>query len=88
MFSLKFNERIEKKLNKLFRKNPKRYNILFDKLNEIVKNPIKYKRLRNKMKGFFRVHIDKSFVLTFRVDEKEKIIYVEDFDHHDNIYKN
>ena len=28
-----------------------------------------------------------DFVLTFRFDEKDNLIYFSDFDHHDNIYK-
>jgi mRNA-degrading endonuclease RelE of RelBE toxin-antitoxin system len=34
-----------------------------------------------------RVHIDKHFVLVFFVDENNKTVTLEDFDHHDNIYK-
>jgi mRNA-degrading endonuclease RelE of RelBE toxin-antitoxin system len=32
------------------------------------------------------VHIDKSFVLTYSVDEHKEVVIVEDYDHHDNIY--
>jgi mRNA-degrading endonuclease RelE of RelBE toxin-antitoxin system len=34
-----------------------------------------------------RVHIDKSFVLVFSIDETEKTVIIEDYDHHDKIYK-
>ena len=34
-----------------------------------------------------RVHIDKHFVLIFSVDEENKIVALEDYDHHDKIYK-
>jgi len=55
------------------------------KMAEILQNPEHYKELRNVMKGTRRVHIIKSFVLTYRIDGE----YVKfmDFDHHDNIYK-
>ena len=39
------------------------------------------------MKNFRRVHIDKSFVLVFQIIEDRKMVKIEDFDHHDNIYK-
>jgi len=35
-----------------------------------------------------RVHINKHFVLTFSIDKEKKIVMLEDFDHHDKIYKN
>jgi len=38
------------------------------------------------MHGSRRVHIDKSFVLIYEIDEKEKIIRILDYDHHDKIY--
>ena len=33
-----------------------------------------------------RVHIDKSFVLTFKVDLEHNFILFTDFDHHDRVY--
>ena len=39
------------------------------------------------MKNKWRVHIYKSFVLVYVIDEKEKIIELLDYDHHDNIYE-
>ncbi len=38
------------------------------------------------MHGAKRVHIDKSFVLTYEVDERGKSVKLLDYDHHDNIY--
>ncbi|MFA6420576.1 MAG: addiction module toxin RelE, partial [archaeon] len=46
-----------------------------------------YKNLRSPLNYLKRVHILKSFVLTFAVDEKNKTISLEDYDHHDNIYE-
>jgi len=34
-----------------------------------------------------RVHVGGPFVLVYEVNEKEKIVTLFDFDHHDNIYK-
>ena len=39
------------------------------------------------MKDSKRVHIG-HFVLIFQYDKKIDTIYFDDFDHHDNIYKN
>ena len=50
-------------------------------------NSIKrYKNLRHDLSDFKRVHIDKSFVLTFKVDLANNFILFYDFDHHDKVY--
>ena len=46
-----------------------------------------YKNLRHDQSNRKRVHIDKSFVLTFKFDRKNMVIEFLDFDHHDNIYE-
>lgn len=55
-------------------------------MNEIIENPFRYKRLHKAKKGLFRVHIDRSFVLVFLIDEINKSVLFLDFDHHDKIY--
>ena len=44
------------------------------------------KPLRHDLKGLKRVHLEKSFVLVFEVDEEEKMVRFLDLDHHDGIY--
>lgn len=39
------------------------------------------------MKEFKRIKIDKSFVLTFKVDLRNNFILFVDLDHHDNVYR-
>lgn len=46
-----------------------------------------YKNLRHDQSDRRRVHIDRSFVLTFTFNRQTKTIEFLDFDHHDNIYK-
>ena len=69
------------------KKNPKQAEIIAKKSEESVLNPHRYKNLRSPLGHWKRVHIDKHFVLTFSVDENTKTVILEDFDHHDNIYK-
>ena len=88
MYDYEFRETLEKLLKKLARKNPKQMLIIEKKIIEIIKNPHHYKNLRNPLQHLKRVHIDKSFVLTFSINENTKTITFEDFDHHDNIYSN
>jgi len=75
-------------LKKLFKKDNKRYKIIWNKISEIInaENIEHYKNLKYPLNDFKRVHIDKSFVLVFKYDKfSDKIIFY-DFDHHDKIY--
>ena len=87
-YLLEYSERLQKILQKLSKKDSKRYEIIWKKINEIAdsKNIEHYKNLRHPLNNFKAVHIDKSFVLIFRFDKNRNMISFEDFDHHDKIY--
>lgn len=87
MHSYELRESVEKIFFKLAKKNPKQLLIIEKKIQEIRENPQHYKNLTKPLQNLKRVHIDKSFVLVFSVDENKKHIIIEGFDHHDNIYK-
>ena len=86
MYSYELRKSVEKIFFKLARRNPKQLLIIENKIQEIRQNPGHYKNLRRPLQHLKRVHIDKSFVLVFSVDENKKHIIIEDYDHHDNIY--
>lgn len=86
MYSLDIKPELDKKLEKLYKKNRKQYDILIKKAEEILQNPQHYKNLRAQLQHLKEVHIDKHFVLTFSVDENTKIVTLEDYDHHDRIF--
>ncbi len=88
MFSIEIKPKAYKKILKLQKKSPIRYLILKKKVNEIVSDTKSYKNLGSELSGLQRVHIDKSFVLIFKIDKNLQIVTLIDFDHHDNIYKN
>ena len=77
----------EKTFSKIARENPKQLERIFSKIQEILRNPTHYKNLKKPLQHLRRVHIDKSFVLLFSVDEMNELIIIEYFDHQDNIYK-
>ena len=58
-----------------------------EKIEEIIKNPRHYKPLRYDMKSLRRVHLEKSFVLVFEIDEAAKMVRFLDLGHHDEIYR-
>jgi len=78
-------------VDKLFAKMGKRdkhnLEIIYKKLEEICENPAKFKPLGSPMQHLRRVHVLKSFVITYSMDEDAHTIWIEDFDHHDNIYQ-
>ncbi len=86
-YELAIRPSLEKTLAKLAKKNPKQVDIILKKVDEILKDPHRYKNLRKPLNHWKRVHIDRHFVLTFSVDEETKTVILEDYDHHDNIYK-
>jgi len=87
MYSYELRKSVEKVFFKLAKRNPKQMLIIEDRISKIRQNPQHYKNLRHPLHHLKRVHIDKSFVLVFSVDEGKKHIIIEDYDHHDNIYK-
>ncbi|MCK4730713.1 MAG: hypothetical protein KAT28_05335 [Candidatus Aenigmarchaeota archaeon] len=86
MYKLDIDEDLIKKLNKLTKKNKKQVEIIMKKSDEILKNPHKYKNLHSPLNHWKRVHIG-HFVLTFSVNDNTKIVTLEDYEHHDKIYK-
>ena len=87
MYSYELRKKVEKIFFKLAKKNSKQLFMIENKVQEIRQNPQHYKNLRKPLRHFKRVHIDKSFVMIFSVDENKKNIIIEDYNHHDNIYK-
>ena len=87
MYSYELRKSVEKIFFKLAKKNSKQLLIIENKIQEIRQNPQHYKNLRKPLQHLKRVHIDKSFVMVFSVDENKKHIIIENYDHHDEIYK-
>lgn len=92
MFDYDFSDELKLKIKKLIKKNKKITDIIYKKINQIIicdeESINHYKNLRYGLKELKRVHIDRSFVLIFKVDINKKFILFTDFDHHDNVYKN
>jgi len=88
MYELDIKPEADKIFKKLYKKNLKQLQIINKKIYEIRMNPYnKYKFLRKPLQTFNRVHIDKHFVLIFKIKHKEKVVDVYYYDHHDNVYK-
>lgn len=90
MFNFELTDELKIKIIKLLKKDKIKVEIINKKIKEIINNDNegieRYKNLRHDLKHLKRVHIDKHFVLTFKVDKEKSFILFEDFDHHDKIY--
>ena len=86
VYSLKVSEELDTKFTKLAKKNKKQMRIIDKKIQLILKNPYHFKNLRGDMHGAYRVHIGKSFVLTYEIYEKKNVVRLLDYEHHDKIY--
>lgn len=91
MFNFDLTDELKIKINKLLKKDKKKVEIINKKIKEIINcsndSINHYKNLRYDLKDFKRVHIDKHFVLIFKVDYENNFILFSDFDHHDNVYR-
>lgn len=85
MYTLEVRESVDRLFSKLARKDPKQMTIVEKKINQILANPYHFKPLRAPMQHLRRTHVG-SFVLVYSVDEKTKIVTIEDCAHHDEIY--
>ena len=85
-YALDISDELDKIFSKLAKKDKRQLIIIHKKVEEIKENPYHFKPLRGDMKGARRVHIAKSFVLTYEINEEDKVVRLIDYDHHDNIY--
>ena len=88
MYGLDVKPEVDKIFSKLLKKSSKQLHIINKKIIEIRLNPYhKYKFLRKPLQNFNRVHIDKNYVLIFKIKHTEKVVDIYYYNHHDNIYK-
>ncbi|NCN98943.1 addiction module toxin RelE [Candidatus Pacearchaeota archaeon CG10_big_fil_rev_8_21_14_0_10_35_219] len=90
MFKYAFSDKLKLKISKIVKKDKKIAETIYKKIKQIVNSDEesinRYKNLRYDLKDYKRAHIEKSFVLTFKVDIPKNFILFWDFDHHDNVY--
>ena len=87
MYNLKVKFRLDKKFKKMMKRERNQLEMINSKVKEIRRDPHHYKNLHWPLEDWKRVQIG-HFVLVFSIDENTKTVTLEDYDHHDNIYKN
>ena len=87
MYKLAVKENLDKTFKKLQKSDKEMLRLIDRKVQDILDDPHRFKPLRKPLQNRRRVHVGGSFVLVYEVNEKEKVVTLLDFDHHDNIYK-
>lgn len=85
MHDVEVREHVDRTFKKLAKKDSKQMEAVAN-VQEISQDPHAYKPLRFPLAGFRRVHIG-SHVLLFSIDEARKTMVLEDYDHHDRVYR-
>jgi len=90
-FDFDVSDELRVLLGKLQKKDRVRILTLNKKIREIVDNDPqsidRYKNLKYGLSDYKRVHIDKSFVLLFKVDKNRNHILFYRLKHHSEVYK-
>ncbi len=86
MYTLEAREHVDRIFKKLAKKNPDQMEILARKIQEILEDPHRFKPMHFPLGGMRRVQFG-SFVLLFSIDEQRKTVILEDYEHHDRVYR-
>jgi len=91
MFDFDISDELKDLIKKLEKKDRIRALTTNKKIKEVISNDHKsidrYKNLRHELSDYKRVHIDKSFVLLFKVYKEKNMVYFWKLRHHDEVYK-
>jgi YafQ family addiction module toxin component len=86
MYDVEIREHLDRTFRKLAKKDARQMEAITKKIEEIVEDPHAYKPLRFPLAGRRRVHVG-SYVLLFSIDEARKTVVLEDYEHHDRVYR-
>ena len=86
MYTLETREHLDRIFKRLARRNPNQMKVIGRKIEEILEDPHRFKPMRFPLAGMRRVHFG-NFVLLFSVDEERKTVVLEDYEHHDRVYR-
>ena len=86
MYTLEAREHVIRIFKKLAKKNSNQMEIVARKIQEILGDPHRFKPMHFPLAGMRRAHFG-SYVLVFSIDEQRKSVILEDYEHHDKVYK-
>ncbi|MBD3361605.1 addiction module toxin RelE [Candidatus Woesearchaeota archaeon] len=91
MFDFDLSDELKLIIKKLLKKDRKRVVILNKKIKEIINNDTntidRYHNCSYDLNQYKHVHIDKSFILLFKVEKENNFILFAKIGHHDDFFK-
>ena len=85
MYVLEVRAHVDRAFSKPAKKDPGQIGAISEKTKEILEDP-HVKPMRYPLAGMRRVRFI-SFVLLFSIDEQRKAVVLEDYAHHDLVYR-
>ena len=86
MYSLEVREHVDRIFRKLAKKDSRQMEAVNKKIEEILEDPHRFKPMHFPLAGMRRVHFG-SFVLLYSIDEQRRSVVIEDYEHHDRVYR-
>lgn len=87
IYRLAVRKSVDKAFSILAKRNPVLMKNIEKKIKKILVDPHHFKTLRAPLKHLRRVHVNGSHVLVFSIDEENELVIIEDYAHHDDIYR-
>jgi mRNA-degrading endonuclease RelE of RelBE toxin-antitoxin system len=85
-YGLEYEQTCREAIDGATRKNKTLKIILEKKVSQVLEEPHHYKPLHPPLNNKFRVHVAKSFILIFEIDEMRQVVILKKFSHHDYAY--
>lgn len=86
MYALETRDHVDRVFKKLSKRNPHQMDVISKKIQEILEDPQRFKPMHFPLARMRGVHFG-NFVLLFSVDEQRKTVILEDYEHHDRVYR-
>ena len=86
MYALEAREHVDRIFEKLAKRDRNQMEVIAKKIEEILEDPHRFKPMRFPLGGMRSVHFG-NFVLLFSIDEQRKTVVLEDYEHHDRVYR-
>ena len=86
-YSLAIRKSVDDLFSKLAKRDPARLRGVERKIEQILADPHHFKPLRAPLQHLRRVHLARSYVLVYSIDEKNRLVIIEDYAHHDEVYR-
>ena len=86
MYALEVRQHVDRVFRRLSKKDSKQMDAISKKINEILEDPHAFKPMHFPLSGMRRAHFG-SYVLLFSIDEQRRTVVLEDYEHHDRVYR-